>query len=222
MYEMKARGREDGEGGGKEPYQPETLHVIPQFGRNMEDICHAREPRVAFQFRVVDKRPEHLPAPLTVLVVASDPPHVEKGLDRLRPLEIMGVLVLNHIVVFPLRGRVYCYRIRRRGGGTIGFRSRRVVRFEKGDFRGQARSRGFVHAPTRLCQFNGKIQVGLFFLAPFAGLLGFCHSFTASGCQSDGAWHEAHKMVHFRLQVARQTVGSFREDGEVGFLGIGD
>lgn len=29
-------------------------------------------------------------------------------------------------------------------------------------------------------------------------------------------------MVHFRLQVARQTVGPFREDGEVGFLGIGD
>lgn len=132
----------------------------------------------------------------------------------------MRVLALDDIIVFPL-----CARIRHklcRLERPVGFHLWWIVDFKVCDLRSKTCCSGLVHTPTRFCQFNRQIQIGLFFLAPFACFLGFCNGLAAGGSQGDGARHEADEVIHFGVQHAVETAGSLGEDCKMGFLRIGD
>ena len=80
-------------------YQPERLHVVPGRWRSLVHVIDAAEARTVFDSGPFDEGLEHLPAPLSVLLVACDAPHVEQAFDCFWSLEIVGVGRLDHKVV---------------------------------------------------------------------------------------------------------------------------
>ena len=80
-------------------HQPKALHVVSCRWRNFHHVADAAETSAVVQGRPLHKRLEHLPSPLTVLLVASDPPHVEKGLDRFGALQVVCVSSLEDVVL---------------------------------------------------------------------------------------------------------------------------
>jgi hypothetical protein len=67
-------------------YKPKALHVIPRWRRNLIDIANTAEPGLIVEKRMLDEGFEHLPAPVPVVLVSCDTPHVEQTLHCLRAL----------------------------------------------------------------------------------------------------------------------------------------
>ena len=75
-------------------YQPEALHVVSRRWRGFHDIAHTAETSTILQGSPLDKALEHLPAPLAVLLITSNSPHVEQTFHGLWSLQVVGVLFL--------------------------------------------------------------------------------------------------------------------------------
>jgi hypothetical protein len=156
-------------------YQPEALHVVSRRWRHFHHVVHTAETDTVFQSSPFDKALEHLPAPFTVLLVASDAPHVEETLDSLWPLQVVSIgglqdeVFLAYIITFEMGrvGRVESLgRFWKGGGYEVVVHEWRVVNLEVRNLRCQSGWRDLVHAPASLHELFGETHVFFLLSAP--------------------------------------------------------
>ena len=87
-------------------YHPIALHVISCWGRDFVHVTNTAEAFSVRQCSVLDKSLEDHPAPFTVLIIVGDPPHIEKTLVKLGPLQIVEIRDVNVKVHPPFRVRI--------------------------------------------------------------------------------------------------------------------
>src|SRR5690606_32376120 len=129
------------------------------------------------------ERLENLPTPLSINLLASNPPHEEQRLDSLRTLEIVGIGGLDDNVLVSFTADI-----------TVAFFS-----IEVGDFRGESSSGNIVHLVAGVSEFAGETKVFFvgrrpFATTPISASLLDCRA--RSGTESKVAAEEANKMIH--------------------------